>query len=265
MQNPYLRYILYPTVHRIFKDDCKVKEDLPLPQSYKIVVIEDEDKIARMIKDYLEKEGMTVFLARDGTGGIELIKRYSPDLLILDLMLPDLDGLEICRRLRQEENIPIIMLTARAQETDRVVGLEMGADDYIVKPFSLAELAARIRAVMRRTGEQQKAEGKNKEEAKILTRGELHIDVENRSVKKGDREIELTPTEFKILSLMARHPGRVFSRLQLLEACLGEAYSGYERSIDTHISNLRKKIENDVSNPSYIVTVFGFGYKFMDK
>ncbi|MEW5920502.1 MAG: response regulator transcription factor [Bacillota bacterium] len=239
-----------------------------MPHTYKVVVIEDEEKIARMIKDYLEKEGMTIFLAGDGTRGMELIKRYSPDLLILDLMLPDLDGLEICRRLRREENIPIIMLTARSQETDRVVGLEMGADDYMVKPFSLAELAARIRAVMRRAGEQgigSKGEGSNKDEAKILSRGELQIDVENRSVKKGDREVELTPTEFKILSLMARYPGRVFSRLQLLESCLGEAYSGYERSIDTHISNLRKKIEEDVANPSYIVTVFGFGYKFMNK
>lgn len=236
--------------------------------AYKIVVIEDEAKIARMIKDYLVKEGMTIYLAADGTTGIELVRQHAPDLLILDLMLPDISGLEVCRILRQDKNIPIIMLTARSQETDRVVGLEMGADDYMVKPFSLAELAARIRAVMRRAGEQggtPRAAAVKKNETTILQRGELEIDAENCSVKKGGREIELTPTEFKILNLMARYPGRVFSRLQLPEACLGEAYSGYERSIDTHISNLRKKIEQDAANPAYIATVFGFGYKFLQQ
>ncbi len=236
-----------------------------MAQAYKIAVIEDEVKIARMIKDYLEKEGMTVVWAAEGRAGLELVRQQAPDLLILDLMLPDLSGLEVCRLLRREQNIPIIMLTARSQETDRVVGLEMGADDYIVKPFSLAELAARIRAVMRRAREQAGIPGATgkKSEPAILQRGELQVDGENCSVKRGGREIELTPTEFKILNLMARHPGRVFSRLQLLEACLGEAYSGYERSIDTHISNLRKKIEPDPANPIYIATVFGFGYKFL--
>jgi two-component system OmpR family response regulator len=236
----------------------------------KIVVIEDEEKIARMIKSYLEKEGMSVLLAGDGAKGMELVKRHQPDLIILDLMLPDRHGLEVCRLLRQDGNIPIIMLTAKTQETDRVVGLEMGADDYMAKPFSLAELAARIKAVLRRAvgsgsglaGSGFKEEGMEKNEAKILIRGELELDLENFSVKKAGENIELTPTEFKILKLMARHPGRVFSRLQLLDACLGDAYSGYERSIDTHISNLRKKIENDAANPAYITTVFGFGYKF---
>ncbi len=242
-----------------------------MPQPYKIVVIEDEEKIARMIKDYLENEGMYIFLAGGGSKGIGLIKEHSPDLLILDLMLPDMNGLDVCRTLRREgeRSIPIIMLTARSQETDRVVGLEMGADDYIVKPFSLAELAARIRAVLRRTGGEQVSGSTGatggKDETVVMKRGDLQIDVDNCSVKKGDREVDLTPTEFKILNLLARHPGRVFSRLQLLEACLGEAYSGYERSIDTHISNLRKKIEDDAANHSYIVTVFGFGYKFVDK
>ena len=235
---------------------------------YKIVVVEDEEKIARMIKDYLEKEGMTVLLAGAGAGGMELVKRHQPDLIILDLMLPDLDGLEVCRLLRRDGNIPMIMLTAKTQEADRVVGLEMGADDYMAKPFSLAELAARIKAVLRRAGgpgSGLKEEGMDKDEAKILIRGELQLDLENLSVKRAGEDIELTPTEYKILTLMARHPGRVFSRLQLLDACLGDAYSGYERSIDTHISNLRKKIEKDAGNPAHIITAFGFGYKFAHK
>lgn len=245
-----------------------------MPHTYKIVVIEDEEKIARMVTDYLEKEGMSVLLAGDGAGGMELVKRHQPDLIVLDLMLPDLDGLEVCRLLCREGNIPIIMLTAKSQETDRVVGLEMGADDYMVKPFSLAELAARIKAVLRRAGDPGgglkaesgwKGEDRDRDEVKLLTRGELQLDLENLAVKKAGQDVELTPTEFKILKLMARHPGRVFSRLQLLEACLGDAYSGYERSIDTHISNLRKKIEDDTANPSYIITVFGFGYRFVHK
>ena len=224
-----------------------------------LVLIEDEIKIARMVKDYLEKEGANVYIAGTGEKGIELAREKSPDLVILDLMLPDISGLEVCRRLRQEKNIPIIMLTAKSQETERIVGLEMGADDYITKPFSLAELTARVRAVLRRAWlpiNEEKAKEKN------ITRGPLHLNIENHQVSKDGEEIILTPTEFNILALLARHPGRVFSRLQLLEACLGDAYSGYERSIDTHISNMRKKIEPDPANPTFILTVFGLGYKF---
>jgi DNA-binding response OmpR family regulator len=229
--------------------------------SQTIVVIEDELKIGQMIKDYLEKEGFTVFTAENGAKGIEHVRQKSPDLVILDLMLPDMSGLEICRTLNRENSTPIIMLTAKSQETDRIVGLEMGADDYITKPFSLAELTARIRAVLRRAGgnDQQKFSRE-----KIIDRGELKIDIEKHKVKKSGEEIVLTPTEFNILALMAHYPGRVFSRLQLLDAALGETYSGYERSIDTHISNLRRKIESDPANPSYIVTVFGLGYKFTE-
>ncbi len=224
-----------------------------------LVLIEDEIKIAQMVKDYLEKEGASVFIAGNGERGIELVREKSPDLVILDLMLPDISGLEVCRRLRQEKNIPIIMLTAKSQETERVVGLEVGADDYITKPFSLAELTARVRAVLRRSYV-SKTEAMAIE--KLITRGPLHLNIENHQVSKGGQEIILTPTEFNILALLARCPGRVFSRLQLLEACLGDAYSGYERSIDTHISNLRKKIESDPANPTFILTVFGLGYKF---
>jgi DNA-binding response OmpR family regulator len=224
-----------------------------------LVLIEDEIKIARMVNDYLEKEGANVYIAGTGEKGIELVREKSPDLVILDLMLPDISGLEVCRRLRQEKNIPIIMLTAKSQETERIVGLEMGADDYITKPFSLAELTARVRAVLRRAC-LPKNEEMDKE--KLIIRGPLHLNIENHQVSKGGEEIILTPTEFNILALLARHPGRVFSRLQLLEACLGDAYSGYERSIDTHISNMRKKIEPDPANPTFILTVFGLGYKF---
>ncbi len=224
---------------------------------YKLVIIEDEEKIALMTKEYLEKEGFVVFAAKDGVSGLSLVKNKSPHLVLLDLILPDMNGLEVCRRIRQVDNTPIIMLTAKSQETDRVVGLEVGADDYIVKPFSLAELAARIRAVLRRTMEQ---DNQQREEA-VITRGDLTIDTEKYLVKKNEVDVELTPTEYKILVLMARHPGRIFSRLQLLESCLGDAYSGYERSMDTHISNLRKKIDHSNGNPM-IVTVFGVGYKF---
>ena len=226
---------------------------------YKIVLVEDEEKISDMVRDYLEREGMRVFAAGEGEVGLELIKDNRPDLVLLDIMLPDMSGLEICSILRHEMNVPVILLTARSQETDRVVGLELGADDYIVKPFSLAELSARIRAVMRRVKDR---EDKPKEMSSTIKRGNLLVDIENHLVKLSDNHINLTPTEFKMLSLMASNPGRVYSRLQLLEACLGEAYSGYERSIDTHIRNLRKKIEKDPANPAYIVTVFGLGYKF---
>lgn len=234
---------------------------MPVPGNQKILIIEDEGKIALMVKDYLEKEGFKVLVAESGNRGMELARSDSFALIILDLLLPDINGLDICRILRQESNIPIIMLTAKSQEVDRVVGLEMGADDYITKPFSLAELAARIRAVLRRSGEQKFHPESQK---KTFAGGRLSIDPEKYEVKKDGENILLTPTEFKILSLMAAHPGRVYSRLQLLEAALGETFSGYERSIDTHISNLRKKIEDDPANPLFIITVFGLGYKFSE-
>lgn len=231
-----------------------------MPGNQKILVIEDETKIAHMVKDYLEKEGFNVIVAENGKQGIELAKTQDFVLVILDLLLPDINGLDICRLLRQKSNVPIIMLTAKSQEVDRVVGLEMGADDYITKPFSLAELAARIRAVLRRSS--GVLESQSRLQKTTISRGRLFIDTEKFEVKKDGINIILTPTEFKILALMAGNPGRVYSRLQLLEAALGETFSGYERSIDTHISNLRKKIEDDPANPLFIITVFGLGYKF---
>jgi len=223
-----------------------------------ILVIEDEKKIAHMVQGFLENEGFKVGVAHTGKEGLDLARQGYFHLVVLDLMLPDVNGLEVCRLLRRESELPVIMLTARSQEMDRVVGLEVGADDYITKPFSLAELSARIRAVLRRAG----AASATVEENKLIVAGDISVDLEKHQVHVGEKEVFLTPTEFNILALMARHPRRVFSRLQLLENALGEVFSGYERSIDTHISNLRRKVEKDPSNPRHIATVFGLGYRF---
>ncbi|KYH32107.1 response regulator transcription factor [Neomoorella mulderi] len=222
----------------------------------KILIIEDEEKIATMIQQYLLKEQFAVLIAADGVMGLKKARQEKPDLIILDLMLPGLSGLDVCREIRKESQVPIIMLTAKAEEIDKLLGLELGADDYITKPFSLAELAARIRAVLRRSGGQEQPKNT------VQTRGDLTIDFSGLQVYKKGQPLNLTPTEFNLLSVLFRHPGRVYSRLQLLDAALGEAYQGYERSIDTHISNLRRKIEDDPANPRYILTVYGVGYKF---
>jgi DNA-binding response OmpR family regulator len=186
-----------------------------------------------------------------------LIEREKPDLVLLDWMLPGMNGLEMCKRLRETSTIPIIMLTAKSEEIDRVLGLEFGADDYIVKPFSLRELAARIKTVLRRSSGVVQENNSS-----ILIRGELSIDVTSHKATKKGQEIFLTPTEFNILHLLATRPGTVYSRLQLLRQAMGEEYLYYERSIDTHVSNLRKKIEDNPSDPKYVETVFGVGYRF---
>ncbi|MDR3287931.1 MAG: response regulator transcription factor [Peptococcaceae bacterium] len=222
-----------------------------------IVLIDDEPEILRLVKDYLSQESFRVMTATDGTKGLQMIETYQPDLIILDWMLPGLSGIEICRRLRKVSNIPIIMLTAKAEEVDRVLGLEFGADDYIVKPFSLRELMARVKTVLRRTS------GNSPDMTNsLITRGEVVIDITSHRVWKNQQELLLTPTEFKILQLLALRPGTVYSRLQLLRQAMGEEYLYYERSIDTHISNLRKKIEDNPSEPKYVQTVFGVGYRF---
>ncbi len=223
----------------------------------KILIIEDEEKILDMIKKYLEQEMFKVYTAENGDKGMELWKSETPDLIILDLMLPEINGLDLCREIRGSSTVPIIMLTAKSQETDKIIGLEVGADDYITKPFSLAELTARIRANLRRN-----EYSKNKEKEEIIIKGDLYVNLSNVEVKVKEIPVTLTPTEFKILALLIQNPGRVYSRLQLLDAALGEVYSGYERSIDTHVSNLRHKIESDAANPGYIKTVYGIGYKF---
>jgi len=218
-----------------------------------ILVIEDEIKIARLVRDYLENAGYRVLVATRGDEGLALARTERPDLIVLDLMLPGLDGLDLCRKVRQSSQVPIIMVTARAEEADRLIGLELGADDYVTKPFSPRELVARVRAVLRR------ARGEAPPE--LLRAGDLALDVAAHAVTLGGRPVELTPTEFALLEALMRAPGRVLSRLQLLEQAQGEAYEGYERTVDAHIKNLRQKIEPDPKNPRYITTVYGVGYR----
>ncbi len=221
----------------------------------KILIIEDESELVKVLRSYLEKAGFQVITALRGDSGLELWRREKPDLVILDLNLPGLDGLDIAREIRKKSNTPIIMLTARVEEADQLVGLEIGADDYITKPFSPRLVVARVRALLRRTQSTSPSE--------TIRVQDIKIDLEAHQVTRQGNPIELTPTEFNILVAMARNPGRVFSRLQLLESVQGIAYEGYERTIDTHVKNLRAKLEPDPKNPRYIETVFGVGYRFV--
>ncbi len=221
----------------------------------KILVVEDEAKIARTLSLYLEQAGFTVTISPTGTDALLSFRREHPDLIILDLGLPGMDGLDVAREVRREGNTPIIMLTARSEEADKLIGLELGADDYVTKPFSPREVVARVRTVLRRA---QPAPPP----PEAITVGDVSLDPVRRTVQVSDRPVELTPSEFELLSAFVRHPGQVFTRLQLLDLTQGEAYEGYERTIDQHIKNLRRKIEPDPSNPHYILTVHGVGYKF---
>jgi two-component system alkaline phosphatase synthesis response regulator PhoP len=220
-----------------------------------ILIIEDEVELIRVLQSYLEQANYKVDSAEKGDVGLSLWSQKKPDLVILDLNLPGMDGLDVAREIRRKADTPIIMVTARVEETDRLIGLELGADDYITKPFSPREVVARVRAVLRRSG-------KTKEASDVLRMGSLEIDLGGHEVTREDERVELTPTEFTLLETLASQPGRVFSRLQLLEATQGAAYEGYERTIDAHIKNLRAKIEPDVKEPIYIETVFGVGYRF---
>lgn len=221
----------------------------------KILIIEDEIELVKVLRSYLEQNGYQVIDAQRGDKGLALWEQQKPDLVILDLNLPGLDGLDVARQIRQKSDTPILMLTARVEETDQIVGLEIGADDYVTKPFSPKVVVARVRALLRRTKDERAAEP-------IIRVADLEIDPAAHTVQRGGEEIELTPTEFNLLVAMASQPGRVFSRLQLLEATQGVAYEGYERTIDAHIKNLRAKLEKDPKNPQYIETVFGVGYRF---
>jgi len=225
-----------------------------------ILVVEDESNIRANIVAFLEAEGFAAVQAKDGQEALNLFHESRPDLVILDLMLPKVDGLEVCKQIRRDSDVPIIMVTARDEEIDKLLGLELGADDYITKPFSLRELKARIKAVLRRT-----KSGGMKDEEEILTLGYLEINLDRREVKKDGTVIDLTPSEYAILTTLCQNIGRPYSRLQLLNATLGESYAGYERAIDTHVSNLRKKIEPNPQKPVYILTVYGLGYKFGDQ
>ena len=219
-----------------------------------ILVVDDDRKLVELIKLYLERDGYRVLTAYDGQEALELARERRPNLIILDLMLPKIDGLNVCEILRRESEVPIIMLTAKTTEQDRITGLDLGADDYITKPFSLGELLARVRAVLRR------AEGREGPEELIY--GELRIDFRRHEVSLGGKPVDLTPTEFRLLAALAREPGRAFTRLQLIHEALGYDFTGFERTIDVHIKNLRRKIEPDPRNPRYIKTIFGVGYRF---
>ena len=223
----------------------------------RILVVDDEVQIVRVLRGYLEQSGMEVLTAHDGREALRLARQEQPDLVILDLMLPEIDGMDVCRTLRRESNVPIIMLTARVEETDRVLGLELGADDYVIKPFSPREMVARVRAVLRRGLP-------DPEPPSVLELGELRLDVGRHELTLKSQPVELTPSEFALLQALMSSPGRVFSRAQLLEATQGEAFEGYERTIDTHIKNLRKKIEANPRRPKHLLTVHGLGYKIQE-
>lgn len=221
----------------------------------RVLIVEDEQALAHVLRSYLEKNGFQVSIAYRGDEGLALWERERPDLVILDLNLPGMDGLDVAREIRRRANTPLIMLTARVEEPDQVLGLELGADDYITKPFSPRVVVARVRALLRRAEPQAPS-------AHVLKVADLEIDLEGHMVQRQGRTIELTPTEFSLLSTLASSPGRVFTRLQLLEAAQGVAYEGYERTVDAHIKNLRAKLEEDPRQPRYIETVFGVGYRF---
>jgi DNA-binding response OmpR family regulator len=221
-----------------------------------ILVIDDEPKIVQLVRDYLERAGFAVSTARDGREGLMRARQERPDLVVLDLGLPELDGLEVTRRLRAESGVPIIMLTARSDETDKVVGLELGADDYVTKPFSPRELAARVRAVLRRQARDLDAE--------VIRAGDLVLDLPRLRAEVAGRPVTLTATEFQLLSALARQPGRVFTRSQLLDAIHGVAFDSYERAIDAHVKNIRRKVEPDPRKPRYLLTVYGVGYRLAD-
>lgn len=223
----------------------------------KVLIVDDDVKIVELVKLYLNRDGYSVITALDGNEALRLAREARPDLIVLDIMLPGIDGLEICRTLRAESSVPIILLTAKTTEDDRITGLDMGADDYVTKPFSPKELAARVRAVLRRTPDESLQMGPAE-----LKYGDLTINFPRHEAFLAGKPLNLTPVEFKLLGVMVREPNRVFSRAQLIEKVLGYDFDGFDRTIDVHILNLRRKIEPDASHPKYIKTVYGAGYKF---
>ena len=251
-----------------------------------ILVVDDEPKIVQLARDYLEPAGFGVLTAADGRAALEVVERSAPDLVVLDLGLPHVDGLEVTRRLRRGGDIPIVMLTARDDELDKLLGLELGADDYLTKPFSPRELVARVRAVLRRTdaalaataaatatagaassggpGPRRRTDGEAGGDGAPIRAGDVTIDLERMRVDVEGRAVDLTATEFQILVALARRPGRILTRSQLLDAVHGVAFESYERAIDTHVKNLRRKLEPDPRLPRYVLTVHGVGYRFAD-
>jgi len=223
-----------------------------------VLVVDDEPKIVQLARDYLEHAGFAVTSAADGRAALATARSSRPDLVVLDLGLPEMDGLDVARALRRESTIPIVMLTGRGDESDKIAGLEIGADDYVTKPFSPKELVARIRAVLRRTE-------RPPESGDLIRAADITLDVPRMRARIGDRTVELTPTEFQLLAALARAPGRIFTRSQLLDAVHGVAFESYERAIDAHVKNIRRKIESDPREPRYLLTVYGVGYRFTDE
>ncbi len=230
-------------------------------KSTRVLIIEDQVKISHWLSTFLQQAGFEVLSAANGAHGLALARTEQPDVIVLDLMLPDMDGLDVCRAIRRNSDVFIIMLTARVEETDRLIGLEMGADDYVTKPFSPREVVARIRALLRRANG---GLATGTVTAKPLVCGALTLDPTRRTCTLADQSISLTPTEFSILETMMRQPGIPFTRERLISEALGYDYAGYERTIDVHIRNLRRKLEDDPQNPHFILTVFGVGYRFAE-
>lgn len=220
-----------------------------------VLIVDDDVKLVKLLQTYFEKAGFVTDTANDGVDALQAVRWRKPDIIVLDLMLPGIDGWEVCRKIRRDNDTPIIMLTARDEEGDRVVGLEIGADDYVTKPFSPKEVVARAKVILRRTR-------KGIVQHEPIQVGSLTIDIERYRVMRGGKTVELTPTEFKILEILATNADKVLSRLQIVEQTQWYTFEGYERTIDAHIKNLRRKLEDNPKEPQYIQTVYGIGYKF---
>ncbi|MGM0711542.1 response regulator transcription factor [Brevibacillus parabrevis] len=220
-----------------------------------ILLVDDETQILEILTSYLQKDGYHVLTAMTGESAIQIADSAAVDCIILDLMLPDVSGEEVCRRIRKHSRVPILMLTAKSQEADRIHGLEIGADDYLIKPFSPRELVARVRAVMRRAGDYSALSDE-------FAAGQLIISIRDKTIRKNNIALDVTPNEYRLLTTLARHPGRTWSRDELVREVLGYDFEGYDRTIDTHVKNLRQKIEDDPKQPVYIKTIYGLGYRF---
>ena len=224
-----------------------------MPQ-YSVLLVDDDVKLVRLLQSYFEKDGFLIYTAHDGLDALQIVRQRKPNIVVLDLMLPGLDGLEVCRKIRKDNDVPILMLTAKDEEADRLVGLEIGADDFVTKPFSPKEVVARVKAILRR-------EHKQVVQYQPIQVGAITIDLERHQVLNNQNQVQLTPTEFKILELLAGNIGKVFSRAQIAEQAQGYTFDGYERTVDAHIKNLRRKIGDQSKDSGYIQTVYGIGYK----
>ena len=227
----------------------------------KVLIVEDDPHTRELVRVYLDREGHDVLTAENGIDGLRVAREEAPDIILLDLMLPGMDGRDVCQSLRVESDVPIVMLTARVQEGDRLEGFDLGADDYITKPFSPREVVARIRAVLRRAARDRQDEERQMGE---LTIGEVRVDLRNRSVTSGEADVKTTPTEFRLLTLFAKEPGRVFTRDQIIERAFGYDYDGFDRTVDVHVSSLRRKLEAANGGKRIIHTVYGVGYRVSD-